>query len=257
VTINRIWQQYFGKGLVETENDFGTQGSPPSHPELLDWLAAEFLARGGSQKAMHRLIVSSATYRQSSDHRQALQEKDPENRLLGRQVRLRLDAEIVRDVALAASGLLSRAIGGPSVFPPQPVGALSREYNSRREWNTSAERDRYRRGMYTFFYRSSPHPSLTAFDAPASVTTCTRRNRSNTPLQALTLLNDTGHHEFARALAARVMQEGPPEDSARIDYAFRLCLARHPSQLERLSWERSSLAQWTTSTSAPVMRGPF
>lgn len=233
VTVNRIWQEYFGKGLVETENDFGTQGSPPSHPELLDWLAAEFLARGGRQKAMHRLIVTSAAYRQSSNERPELQQRDPGNRLLARQTRLRLDAEVVRDAALTASGLLTATVGGPSVFPPQPAGALSKEYNSRREWNTSVGPDRYRRGMYTFFYRSSPHPSLTAFDAPAAVTTCTRRMRSNTPLQALTLLNDSGHHEFARALAARVLKEGLLTDAARIDYAFRLCLARHPSEREQ------------------------
>jgi hypothetical protein len=232
VTTNRFWQHYFGLGIVETENDFGTQGAPPTHPELLDWLATEFIAQKWSVKAMHRLIVTSATYRQSSRNRPELATVGPRNRLLARQNRFRLDAEIVRDVALASSGLLSRQIGGPSVYPPQPNG-IYRFTQVPRDWKTSPGPDRYRRGMYTYFWRSAPHPALTVFDAPDSVSTCTRRNRSNTPLQALTLLNDQAFFEFAQALAARVLRETDGGDDAeRIRHAFRLCLARPPSLVE-------------------------
>jgi hypothetical protein len=231
VTMNRFWQNYFGTGLVETENDFGTQGTPPSHPELLDWLATEFIAQKWSMKAMHRLLVTSATYRQASRSRPELAAVDPRNRLLARQSRQRLEAEVVRDVALAASGLLSRHIGGPSIFPPQPEG-IYRFTQVPREWKASTGPDRYRRGMYTTFWRSAPHPALTVFDAPDATMTCTRRNRSNTPLQALTLLNDQGFFELAQGLAARVLSEVPTGDAERIRHAFRLCLARPPSPRE-------------------------
>ena len=235
VTVNRMWQHYFGKGLVETENDFGTQGTPPTHPELLDWLATEFVARGWSQKAIHRLIVTSAAYRQSSRHRPDLEERDPYNRLLARQSRVRLDAEIVRDSGLTAGGLLSRKIGGPSVFPPQPEGVFGFTQIPR-VWTGSQGPDRYRRGMYTYFWRSAAHPLLMAFDAPDAVTACTRRNRSTTPMQALTLLNDQAFLEMAQGLAARVLAKKPDGDEARIGFAFRLCLAREPSagEAERL-----------------------
>jgi len=270
VMVNRIWQRYFGRGLVETENDFGTQGSPPSHPELLDWLACELMeptgasfppspggegrGEGGqtpprsansnqlltshfsphpwSLKHLHRLIVTSATYRQSSKARPNLAVLDPNNRLLARQSRLRLDAEIVRDVCLTASGLLNEKIGGPSVFPPQPDGVMTLG-QSRREWKPSTGPDRYRRGMYTFFWRATPHPALMVFDSADGFSTCTRRLRSNTPLQALTLLNDEAFHEFAQALAARILKEGPKTDFARIDHAFRICLSRPPSKAEK------------------------
>jgi hypothetical protein len=243
VTMNRFWEHYFGLGLVETENDFGTQGSRPTHPELLDWLATEFIARNWSMKAMHRLIVTSATYRQSSRYRPELSTVDPHNQLLARQARVRLEAEIVRDVALSASGLLSHKIGGPSVFPPQPEGVF-RLTQIQREWKASDGPDRYRRGMYTHFWRSAPHPALTVFDAPDATTACTRRNRSNTPLQALTLLNDQAFFEFAQGLALRILtnsrtstvnkaSEAKPTDSERIRYAFRLCLARPPSDFEQ------------------------
>ena len=232
VTVNRIWQQYFGRGIVETENDFGSQGTPPTHPELLDWLATEFMKQGWSQKAMHRLIVTSATYRQSSSARTDLATVDPTNKLLARQSRLRLDAEIVRDVALTASGLLSRKIGGPSVFPPQPEGVTS-VGQVKHDWKVSKGEDRYRRGMYTFYFRNSLHPLLGAFDAPDATSTCTRRLRSNTPLQALNLLNDEGFVEFARTLAVRVLAEAPGDDAARADHAFRLCTGRKPAADER------------------------
>jgi mono/diheme cytochrome c family protein len=231
VAVNRFWQGYFGTGLVETDNDFGTQGTPPSHPELLDWLATEFVAKGWSMKAMHKTIVMSATYRQSSRARPDLNTLDPRNRLLARQNRIRLDAEIVRDAALSASGLLNETIGGPSVYPPQPPGV----YNFTqvpREWKPSTGPDRYRRGMYTFFWRSAPHPALTVFDAPDANATCTRRNRSNTPLQALTLLNDQAYVEFAQGLALRVLKE-KKDDAATLESAFRLCLGRTPTERER------------------------
>jgi mono/diheme cytochrome c family protein len=232
VVVNRYWQHYFGLGLVETENDFGTQGTPPSHPELLDWLAREFIARGWSMKAVHRLIVTSATYRQSSRARPELANVDPRNRQLARQNRLRLEAEAVRDVTLAASGLLEHRIGGPSVFPPQPAGVFAFT-QVQRDWKPSTGPDRYRRGLYTYFWRSAPHPALMAFDAPDSTSTCTRRNRSNTPLQALTLLNDRAFYEFAQALAVRVLRDCRGDDAERVAYAFRLCLARNPSTAER------------------------
>ncbi len=232
VTINRVWQQYFGRGLVDTENDFGTQGAMPTHPELLDWLATEFIARGWAQKAMHRLIVTSATYRQSSRQRPELQERDPYNRLLARQSRLRLEGEIIRDAALASSGLLDRRVGGPSVFPPQPDGVF-RFTQIPRIWNASVGPDRYRRGVYTYFFRSAPHPALTVFDAPDGVASCTRRIRSNTPLQALTLLNDQAFVELAQGLAARVLADARPTDDERLRLAFRLCVARDPGPAEK------------------------
>ena len=248
VTVNRIWQRYFGAGLVETENDFGTQGTRPSHPALLDWLASELIRKGWSLKAIHRLIVTSATYRQSSRHREDAAKADPANRLLARQHRLRLESEVVRDVCLAASGLWNRALGGPPVFPPQPQGS-SRLGHSKRSWVASQGEDRFRRGLYTHFWRSTPHPALMVFDSPNGITTCTRRSRSTSPLQALTLLNDEAFYEFAQGLARRVLREGPDQDAERIDYTFRVCLSRPPSaeestQLKRfLNHQRHDLAQ--------------
>ncbi|MDH4475555.1 MAG: PSD1 and planctomycete cytochrome C domain-containing protein [Verrucomicrobiaceae bacterium] len=225
VIVNRIWQQYFGRGLVETENDFGMQGTTPSHPELLDWLATELLAKKWSLKDIHRLIVTSNTYRQSSSNRPDLREKDPGNYLLARQSRLRLDAEVVRDVALSASGLLAPQIGGPPVYPPIPDGVMG-QGQVKRTWTVSKGADRYRRGLYTFIYRASPPPTLTVFDALEGFTTCTRRIRSNTPLQALTLMNDSGFFEFATALEKIIQSES-------LDAAFRRCTSRppHPDEL--------------------------
>jgi hypothetical protein len=232
VMVNRVWQQYFGRGLVETENDFGTQGLAPSHPALLDFLANEFVAQKWSMKALHRLIVTSATYRQSSRARPDLHVVDPVNQLLAHQSRLRLDAEIVRDVALAASGLLAPKLGGPPVYPPQPEGVMNLGQN-RRPWNASTGEDRYRRGLYTHYWRATPHPAVAVFDAADSFSACTRRLRSNTPLQALTLLNDQQFFEFAGALAQRIQRDGGADDPARLDYAFRLCVARPPHAQER------------------------
>jgi hypothetical protein len=221
VIMNRVWQQYFGRGIVETENDFGMQGTPPSHPELLDWLAVEFMETGWSLKTMHRTIVLSRTYRQSSADRPELQEKDPYNYLLARQQRLRLEAEVIRDTALAASGLLSAKLGGPPVYPPIPDGVMG-QGQVKRAWTVSQGADRYRRGLYTFVYRASPPPALIVFDAPDGFSSCTRRIRSNTPLQALTLMNDASFFECAVALQAKIESEG-------LAQAFRRCTSRQPS----------------------------
>jgi hypothetical protein len=252
VTVNRLWERYFGAGIVETENDFGTQGTPPTHPELLDWLASEFVqgaAGPWSMKAMHRLIVTSATYRQASRGRPELAVKDPRNKLLARQARLRLEAETIRDVALAASGRLSHKMGGPSVFPPQPAGVF-RFTQIPRDWKPSTGPDRFRRGLYTYFWRSAPHPALTVFDAPDSTTTCTRRNRSNTPLQALTLLNDQAFLELAQGLAERILSE-KGNDSGRVRRAFRLCLARAPGCREEELLEDLLQRQSAEFTASP------
>jgi hypothetical protein len=216
---------------VESEADFGLIGSGPTHPELLDWLATEFIARGWSQKAMHRLIVTSAVYQQSSRERPKLSEIDPFNKLLSRQARFRLEAEILRDAALTASGLLTPKIGGPSVYPPIPEGALAIT-QVKREWPTATGPDRYRRAMYTFFFRSAPHPGLGLFDAPDASSTCTRRVRSNSPLQALTLLNDESFLEFSRALAKRILKEPSQDDKARLELGFLLALGRKPNAAE-------------------------
>ncbi|MBK8040232.1 MAG: PSD1 domain-containing protein [Verrucomicrobiaceae bacterium] len=220
VIVNRVWQQYFGRGIVETENDFGSQGTLPSHLELIDWLATEFMAKKWSLKELHKLIVTSKTYRQSSANRPDLIEKDPQNYLLARQSRLRLDAEVVRDVSLAASGLLSTKLGGPPVYPPIPDGVMG-QGQVKRVWSVSKGEDRYRRGLYTFIYRASPPPSLTVFDAPEGFNSCTRRIRSNTPLQALTLMNDSSFFEFATALEKIIQKDG-------LETAFKRCTSRAP-----------------------------
>lgn len=231
VAVNRIWEQYFGRGIVETSEDFGSQGERPSHPELLDWLATEFIARNQSMKQMHRLIVTSATYRQSSVVSPALQERDPYNRLLARGPRFRVEAEMVRDVALATSGLLSRKIGGPSVFPYQPEGIWDMPFNDDK-WTESTGEDRYRRALYTFVRRTAPYPSMAAFDAPSRELCTVRRVRTNTPLQALTTLNDPAFFEAAQALAKRVMAEAGPADRDRAAYGFLLAVAREPKPAE-------------------------
>lgn len=232
VQMNRIWMHYFGRGLVETEEDFGTQGTPPTHPELLDWLAGEFQRQGWSLKEMHRLIVTSTTYRQSSNSRADLKDKDPRNLLLARQERVRVEAEIVRDAALSASGLLDRTIGGPSVKPPQPDGVYAFTQTAKR-WTADTGPARYRRGMYTLFYRSAPHPLFTTFDAPDFQTVCTRRGRSNTPLQALTVANDEAFVELSQGLAARVLRDVPAADTdVRLRRAYFLALCREPSAAE-------------------------
>jgi hypothetical protein len=231
VTVNRIWQEFFGRGLVTTPEDFGTRGIRPSHPELLDWLATELITNGWDIKALQRKIVLSATYRQSSTARLDLAERDPDNALLARQKRLRLSAELVRDAALAASGLLTARIGGPSVRPPQPDSVSEEGYDN--HWKVSEGSDRYRRGLYTFIQRTTPFAQLTTFDAPSPSQTCARRERSNTPLQALTLLNDENFFEAARALAQRLEREVPGKDSAqRVHRGFLVCVGRFPELVE-------------------------
>ena len=209
VAVNRFWQMYFGTGIVKTQEDFGVQGEPPVHPELLDWLATEFIRTGWDTRAMQRLIVTSATYRQSSKVTAALLEKDPENRLLARASRLRLPAEMIRDTALAASGLLNGEIGGPSVFPYQPRGLWEEmafgEGFSAQAYEQSHGKDLYRRGMYTFWKRTVPPASLATFDAPDREKCTARRALTNTPLQALVLMNDPTYVEAARAMAQRVL----------------------------------------------------
>ncbi len=254
VAVNRVWQTYFGLGLVETENDFGTQGAPPSHPELLDWLATELASNGWSMKTMHRRIVTSKTYKQASTLRPELERIDPANRKLARQSRLRLDAELIRDATLASSGLLASKLGGPSVFPPQPEGVMGLG-QVKRTWTVSQGADRYRRGLYTHLWRASPHPALTVFDAPNGIQACTKRGRSNTPVQALMLLNDEAFFEAAQALASRVLKESPSSDLARLEHAFQICLSRSPSDHERATLE-ALLAEERAAAGAPSGGSP-
>ena len=234
VTVNRLWEHLFGRGLVETSEDFGSQGSPPSHPELLDWMATEFMSKGWSQKAMLRLMVTSSTYRQSSAVTSQLVERDPYNRLLARGPRFRMEAEMVRDVALAASGLLSEKMFGPSVFPLQPPGIWNQPYSSDK-WTTSDGEGRYRRSLYSFWRRTSPYPSFVIFDATSREFCTVRRVRTDTPLQALTLLNDPASFEAARALAKRMMAAGV-DDRARVAFGVKLVLSRTATvaELDRL-----------------------
>lgn len=248
VMVNRFWETYFGIGLVETSEDFGTQGALPSHPDLLDWMAVEFMESGWDWKHMQKLIVMSNTYRQDSSVTPALQERDQYNRLLARGPRFRMEAEMIRDVTLASSGLLSEKIGGPSVYPYQPEGIWDIPYSSAK-WEESTGEDRHRRGLYTFLRRSSPYPSMVTFDAPSRETCTIRRTRTNTPLQALNGLNDPVFFEAARALAQRVLAEGGSDEASRASYAFRLLTARTapPAQLEEMvAWlnqERKRLRQ--------------
>lgn len=233
VLANQVWAHLFGEGIVPTLNDFGVRGDPPSHPELLDWLASEWIHLGWSRKQLIRTIVLSATYRQSSHHRPELQDLDPNNRWLARQNRFRVEAEVVRDLSLQAGGLLDLTVGGPSVFPPLPESVAALNYNSAFKWKTSTGGNRYRRGLYTYFKRTAPHPNLTTLDCPDSNVTCVQRTRSNTPLAALITLNNETFVEAARALGHRLLAalpEGTPEDQFRL--GFRVVLARDPNPTE-------------------------
>jgi hypothetical protein len=245
VAVNHVWSHLFGRGLVKTANDFGVRGEAPTHPQLLDWLASEFMRLGWSRKQLIKTILLSHTYRQSSAHRPELSDIDPENALVYRQNRFRVEAEIVRDLHLAASGLLQRRIGGPSVFPPLPADIAALSYANNFKWGKSDWNDRpdkphgiapaddvYRRGMYTFFKRTAAHPTLVAFDCPDSVLTCVERGTSNTPLQALTTLNNKVFVDASRAIARRVLREINTNDAARLEHAFRLCVARPPTNAE-------------------------
>ena len=232
VTVNRMWQELFGRGLVATSDDFGLRGDPPSHPELLDWLAREFSTSGRwDTKRMHRLIVTSATYRQSSAPRPDLAARDPNNVLLARQASLRIPAEAVRDTGLAVSGLLSDKLGGPSVYPPQNERVTMEAFGSN-VWKPSIGEDRYRRGLYTFIQRTSPFAQSITFDAPVPLEICTRRDRSNSPLQALTLLNDPVFAEMAKALGERLMRDAGLSVEDRIRVSIRTTLGRHADGAE-------------------------
>jgi hypothetical protein len=229
--VNRVWQAYFGQGLVTTPEDFGTRVDTPSHPELLDWLACEFMDSGWDIKKLHRLIVTSTTYRQSSKVVPEIYAKDQYNRWLARSPRLRVEGEVVQDIALSVSGLLNKKIGGPSIYPPIPSNVGDTAYGGF-SWPETKGADRFRRGMYTFSKRSLPFPSLTAFDTPSGEVSCPRRVRSNTPLQALTTLNEKAFVEAAQALALRVIKDGGKDDPSRAAYAFELCTGRKPDRAE-------------------------
>ena len=223
VTMNRLWAQVFGRGIVETSEDFGVQGEPPSHPELLAWLAKELVRQSWSLKSMQRLIVTSATYRQSSQVTPDRLERDPYNRWFSRGPRFRMEAEMIRDQALTVSGLLKDTIGGPSVYPYQPEGIWFVPYSNDR-WTESRDGNQFRRGLYTFWRRSAPYPTFTMFDAPSREFCCERRARTNTPLQALVTLNDPAFVQPAAALARRLLAEskGTFEDRAK------LCIPARP-----------------------------
>jgi hypothetical protein len=234
VFVNRIWQAYFGIGVVSTSEDFGTQAEVPSHPDLLDWLACEFMERGWSVKHIHRLIVNSATYRQSSKFTPALHEHDPDNRLLARGPRFRVEGEIVRDIALAVSGLLNPKIGGRSVMPPAPEFLFQPPASyAPFPWKDEVGAEKYRRAIYTFRRRSTPYPALQTFDVPNADISCVRRLRSNSPLQALVSLNEPIFVECAQNLARETLKDGGKSDAERVTYAFRRALSRPPTAAEQ------------------------
>lgn len=257
VTVNRLWAEIFGRGIVASAEDFGLRGEAPTHPALLDWLAVQFVESGWSVKSVVRRIVTSATYRQSSRGSTELQERDPNNTLHARGPRFRLAAEAIRDSLLAMSGLLSAKTGGPPVYPPQPEG-LWKEISGvgDPDYPTSQAADRHRRGIYTILRRGAPYPSFTTFDAPPRATCAATRARTNSPLQALTLLNDPAYVEAAAALAQRVMNMSAASDQERLVYAFRRCVTRRPSEtelqeLDRLLQEfraasKNEAAAWTS-----------
>jgi hypothetical protein len=236
VTVNRFWQQHFGAGIVESGDDFGARGGRPSHPQLLDWLARTFVDGGWDMKGLHRLIVTSATYRQSSRLTGESLQRDPENRLLSRGPRFRMDAEMIRDTALASSDLLVERVGGPSVKPYQPDGlweAVAYPASTTARYQQGHGADLYRRSVYTFWKRTSPPPAMQIFDAPSREYCTVGRIRTNTPSAALVLMNDVQFVEAARRLAERAIQEAGPTVDDRIRYAFRLTTGRLPTDRER------------------------
>ncbi|MEO6759685.1 MAG: DUF1553 domain-containing protein, partial [Saprospiraceae bacterium] len=236
VVVNRFWQQLFGQGLVKTSDNFGLQGEFPSHPELLDWLAREFIDSGWDTKALLEEMVLSATYRQDSSGTKESYARDPENRLLARGPRFRLPAEVIRDQGLQLAGLLKNHVGGPSVFPYQTKDlykgiVVAADYPGTK-WVESKGEGLYRRSLYTFWKRTVPHPTMTVFDAPDREFCIVRRSTTNTPLQALTLLNDPIYVEASRKLAERAYHEGGATPEARVAYAFRLATGRAPEPME-------------------------
>lgn len=234
VIANDIWSRLFGRGIVRTKNDFGVRGEPPTHPHLLDWLASELVSNGWSRKQLIRTIVLSASYRQDSVHRVELADMDPRNDLFHRQNRFRVEAETVRDICLDVAELLSNQIGGPSVYPPMPADVAALSYANNFTWRTSDGGDRYRRGMYTFFKRTAPHPNLSTFDCPDANTTSVERPTSNTPLQALTTLNNGVFVEAAQAMSRRLLARSEViDEEAALNFAFCLCVARQPTPVER------------------------
>jgi hypothetical protein len=232
VFVNRLWKILFGNGLAQPLDDIGSQGSRPIHPELLDWLAIEFMESGWDVKHMVKLLVASGTYQQSSNGSAAMTARDPYNHLLARQTQFRLDAEMVRDNALAVSGLLTRDIGGVSVKPYQPVGYWKHMNFPKRKWTPSAGDNAYRRGLYTHWQRMFLHPSLLAFDAPSREECTVERSRSNTPQQALVLLNDPTYVEAARVFAQRIINEGGTDSTQRLNWAFETALSRQATKQE-------------------------
>jgi hypothetical protein len=236
VTVNRFWQQFFGNGFVKTSADFGSQGEPPINQPLLDWLAVDFRENGWNVKRLVRMMVTSAAYTQDARADAKKLAVDPENRLMARAPRLRLDAEVLRDQALAVSGLLNRKFGGKGVKPYQPINIwepVGFVGSNTREYKQDSGADLYRRSLYTFWKRTAPHPAMSTFDAPSRESFCVRRERSNTPLQALVLLNDVQHFEAARNFGQRIIKEGGKTPQERIDWAFRMVAARHPSEKEK------------------------
>ena len=231
VIANRFWEQIFGIGIVSTSEEFGAQGDQPYHPELLDWLATELVARQWDMKSFLKLLVMSAAYRQSSMVTPELYERDPENRLLARGPRFRLSAEMIRDQALALAGLLSPKMYGPSAKPPQPISGLTAAFGSGIDWQTSSGEDKFRRGLYTEWRRSNPYPSMSTFDAPNREVCTVRRSRTNTPLQALVTLNDPVYVEAAQALARRIAVSGLAVGDKAL-FAFRQVTSRNPTDEE-------------------------
>jgi hypothetical protein len=231
VAVNHFWETIFGRGIVETSEDFGSQGEPPSHPQLLDWLATEFIRQGWSMKKIQKLMVMSATYRQDSHVSQELASRDPYNRLYAHGPRFRVEAEMVHDIVLAESGLLSAKMYGPSVFPYQPEGVWDIPYSDDK-WVQSRGEDQYRRSVYTFIRRSAPYPSMVTYDSPSREFCTVRRVRTNTPLQALTSLNDPYFFNAARALAKRLASEGGATLEDRINYGYRVTVSRKPTPTE-------------------------
>jgi hypothetical protein len=259
VSVNRIWQHLFGRGLVETAGDFGTRGDKPSHPELLDWLATEFPRLAWSRKALIKLILTSSTYRQSSFVRPDLIERDPENVLLARQGRFRLESEIVRDVYLCAGAKLNEEIGGPSIRPVTPESFKSLGLAGAFTWADTESSEKYKRGLYVVTQRTVPYPVSMTFDGPNPAETCPRRERSNTPLQALTLLNNPVFVEAAQGLGQRMQREADGRARKRIALGFELCLSREPARqeldrLEKLYEQNLPLAR-TNLASASKMAG--